>query len=138
MKFLKPLFLFFFLISISLGYAEPQEHSPRFLVHLLDYLAQDYGAAVSNGKVINQYEYEEQIEFIDAALETQAHLSLATPMPHIASQLQELKTLIQNKAAHEKVSELARKIQSQVIEMTKLESAPAKWPNLNRGKHIFE
>src|SRR3989338_8639058 len=134
MKFLNPLFLFFFLISISLGHAEPQEQSPRFLVHLLDYLAQDYGAAVSGGKIINKYEYEEQIEFINAALETQSHLSIK----EIGTQLQELKTLIQNKAAHEKVSELCRKIQSQVISITKLEVAPAKWPNLNRGKHIFE
>ncbi len=134
MNLLKPLWTFFLFISIS--YAAPQEQSPRFLVHLLDYLAQDYGAAVSNGKVINPYEYEEQIEFIDAALETQAVLSSTTPQ--ITRELQELKTLIQNKAPHEKVSELARSIQSQVITMTKLEVAPAKWPNLNRGKHIFE
>ena len=130
--------LFFFIIWISVSQAASQEQSPRFLVHLLDYLAQDYGVAVSNGKVINPYEYEEQIEFIDAALETQEALPSLAQVPTLTSQLKELKQLIQDKESPEKVSELARKIQSQVIELTKLEVAPAKWPHLNRGQHLFE
>ena len=134
-NFLVSLLLIF---STTLAHATDEKHSPRFLVHLLDYLAQDYGAAVSNGQVLNTYEYQEQLEFMQAAIETYTALSSGTQSPLLTSQLEELKKLIQTKAQSEKVSALARKIQSQIIEITKLEVAPTKWPNLNRGKHIFD
>src|SRR5207245_2076690 len=43
--------------------------SPRLLVHLLDYVAQDYGGAVANGRVTSENEYREQLEFSRNALE---------------------------------------------------------------------
>ncbi|MEZ5301537.1 MAG: hypothetical protein R3F11_12940 [Verrucomicrobiales bacterium] len=35
----------------------------RTLVHMLDYMAADYGAAVQGGEVVNQFEYDEMSEF---------------------------------------------------------------------------
>jgi high-affinity iron transporter len=56
------------LILISPLRASETASSPAFVVHLLDYLAQDYRGAVSGGKVISASEYQEQVEFSRSAL----------------------------------------------------------------------
>ena len=45
--------------------SDSSEQSPRFAIHLLDYLAHDYGGSVENGKVISPSEYAEQKEFLE-------------------------------------------------------------------------
>ena len=41
---------------------------PKFVIHLLDYLAKDYGGAVEDGKIKSQFEYDEQVEFSKSVL----------------------------------------------------------------------
>jgi hypothetical protein len=54
--------------TVSVPAQASAEHTPRFLVHLLDYLAKDYGGAVANGKITSQGEYDEQIAAVQEAL----------------------------------------------------------------------
>ncbi len=118
--------------------AEPVEQSPRLLVHLLDYLAKDYGGAVAHGKVISQSEYKEQLEFSASTLETNAALAETKGTPEIQTKLQQLSRLIGSKAEAVAVAKLAREIQAQLIKLTGLEISPSKWPSLARGKQLFE
>lgn len=128
--------LLFTLLFLAAG-ANATEYSPRFLVHLLDYLAKDYGGAVANGKVTSSSEYQEQIEFCKTAVETNQHLIETRMNPEIQTQLKKLNSLINRKADAEVVSKLAREIQAQVIQVSHLQIAPTRWPSLARGSKLF-
>lgn len=127
----KKIFVFVFLFLNTLF---ASDNSDRFLVHILDYLAQDYGVAVQQGKIINQYEYDEQVEFIKAAQEANNKLSFSKKT---RSKLDILENFILSKSDPQKVSALAREIQQEVIQLSGLSVAPTKWPNLHQGEKIF-
>jgi len=132
------LFLFFFLyLPVSLNAAELPP-SPAFVVHLLDYLAQDYRGAVSGGTVISESEYQEQIEFSQSALETYERLSEGQKNPQLKSDLEKLQALIRQKADPDKVEQWARSLQSRLIQQAGVENAPRRWPDRVEGGRLFE
>lgn len=113
------------------------QKSPRVLVHLLDYLAKDYGGAVANGKVINDAEYEEQLEFSATALTTALGLEEIKSHPEVVRKVQDLGKVIQAKGSEAEVARLAREIQQRVISISRIPMAPTAWPNLERGKRVY-
>lgn len=117
--------------------ADPQ-HSPRFLVHILDYLAKDYAGAVSpDGKVLSKSEFKEQVEFVESAVATNQLLEETKSAPEIATALAELERLIKSKTPPETVSKAARDLQRKVITTTHLEVFPSRWPDLKVGQALF-
>jgi len=110
---------------------------PRLLVHLLDYLAVDYGGAVQKGRVISLSEYKEQLEFVKTAVELSQSLPEVKASPEIQTQIQNLNDLIHKKADPVVVAAAARKTQAKVIELAKLPVAPTQWPNLVQGGNQF-
>lgn len=127
---------------ISLGLASSaqaslQNEDPRFLIHLLDYLAKDYGGAVQDGKVVSDGEYKEQVEFSGKTLEIAQRLGLETKAPETHKRLTELAAAIHGKASADTVASLARDIQGDVLTISKLEMAPNTWPNVANGKKLF-
>ncbi len=111
---------------------------PGFLVHLLDYLAKDYGGAVSGGKVTSEGEYHEQVEFSHTATELNKTLTETQANPEIAANLEQLGGLIAAKAEPAAVAKLARQIQKDVIQVAHLAVAPTRWPNLAEGRKMFQ
>jgi high-affinity iron transporter len=109
----------------------------RLVVHLLDYIAKDYEGAVSDGKIKNKGEYQEQLEFLKMAREASVSIG-GLRDSDIENQLERLDTFIKNKEDSAVVSRLAREIQSKVVSITHLDVAPTKWPNLALGKQIFD
>jgi len=137
--------LLLFLLGLSLAlspraFAAPEEpgHSPRLLVHLLDYLAADYGGAVQKGKVIDDGEYAEQLEFSKTVLSLGKTLPELKDAEGIAGLCQSLDDLIHAKGEPEKVAALAREIQSKVMKVARFPVAPAQWPDLDAGRRLFE
>lgn len=123
--------------ATSVAWAASPDSSARFLVHLLDYLAKDYGGAVADGKVISKGEYQEQVEFSESALKTNTTLKETKESPEIQGKLAKLNQLILSKADPTRVSRLAREIQNQVMQVSRLEVAPTHWPNLRQGKTLY-
>ena len=119
------------------AHAASEAQTPRFLIHLLDYLAKDYGGAVADGKVLSKTEYKEQVEFSQSALKTNGILTETKNTPEIARKLTELNRLILAKKDAAQVSKLAREIQTQVISVAKFELAPLQWPSIKRGAQLF-
>src|SRR5687767_3925925 len=112
-----------FLFSAANARANTVENSARSLVHLLDYLAQDYGEAVSKGRIINVPEYKEQIEFCDSAIDTNNKLPENRRTHEITAKLHQLKALIAGKASHESVAQMAQEIKSEVVRVSRIEVA---------------
>lgn len=105
----------------------------RMMVHLLDYIAVDYSAAVQNGKIINQAEYKEMMEFA----RTVGELGQTGPN-YVQSDIILLGELIKEKAAQEKISSVSGSIRQALINHYQLEIAPKKWPSLVGGKKLFK
>ncbi|MFY0673492.1 MAG: FTR1 family protein [Bacteroidia bacterium] len=108
---------------------------PRLIIHLLDYVATDYGRAVDKGEIINEFEYAEMNEFsvqINALLkqvngDTTKLLKLSG----------NLDSLINFKASPKAVALQSNLIKSTLIDETGISLAPTKWPNLENGKTLY-
>lgn len=125
------------LVSNAQAGVDPQ-HSPRFLVHILDYLAKDYAGAVSpDGEVLSKSEYKEQVEFIESAVATNKSLEETKATPEIGIKLALLEEAIKSKKSPDTVATLARELQRKVIEATNLEVFPSRWPDIKVGQTLF-
>lgn len=113
--------------------------SPRFVIHLLDYLAHDYGGAVSkDGKIISATEYAEQKEFALKINELSTNLSVIKNNPNISKKITLLKNLIDKHISETDVTLLARDIQKNLLALNLIALAPNQWPSLTNGKILFE
>lgn len=106
------------------------------IVHLLTYLSQDYAAAVSDGKVISQDEYHEQVEFIDEIIKL-GKKEENFPKEFSESFIQ-LKKMIDLKEDPSNVSKLATELKSRIIEALNIPTFPSSWPSLENGKKIYQ
>lgn len=129
--------LFFF--NPVVATAAINKDNTQMAIHLLDYIARDYAAAVDNGKIINTAEYDEMLEFSTTVYELLKPLTenFEKEKVNILSQVVQLKILIQEKGSLTKVAELAQKIKSELIEVTGYQVAPVHWPDRTRGEQLY-
>ena len=113
--------------------ADSKEQGPRFLVHLLDYMALDYPGAVQNGHVISKSEYAEQKEFAASALNTAKSL----PTLGVERELVQLNGMVDRKVPAEQIRSMCREIEGTVIKVAGIQVAPVNWPNRLQGKKIY-
>ena len=136
----RPFFFIFLLLAFCLaapfGWAKTPE-APRLIVHLLDYLAQDYGGAVQGGKVVNEGEYREQVEFMALVMQAEKELPADSRGPEFRDGLLQLQSLILQKADPSQVAPLARRLQSDLLKTSGLQVAPGQWPDLAKGAAIY-
>ncbi len=115
--------------------------SPQALVHILDYVAQDYSSAVSNGKILKQSEYDEQLQFATSAESLVKELKSAGVLnsnSNFSEQVADLKDQIDRKADSSTIAEIAHQIKNEVIKQTGMKVAPMSWPDLAAGHTLFE
>ncbi len=129
------IFLFFSPLSFA---AENSKSDPSLVVHLLDYLAKDYGGAVQKGKVISKSEYAEQIEFAEIVEKNAKGVERLRANIEFISGVNRLQSLIQSKGTAEEVSKLARSLQQDAIRLAEIEVAPTSWPDLSRGATLYQ
>lgn len=118
--------------------AQPNTDNPSLVVHLLDYLAKDYGGAVQNGKIISQSEFNEQVEFSETVLNVTKNVDKLKSDSEFVKSVTHLQALINNKASENEVASLARSLQQQAIRLAQIEVAPRKWPDQKRGENLFK
>ena len=119
--------------------AQDNETLAETVVHLLSYVAMDYPGAVKDGEIINEPEYNEQIEFSEQVhnLIDEGTFLKENKKKEILSQVQLLIDRISQKDAAEKISRLATKINDEVIKITGIQTAPKAWPNLDNGRKLY-
>ena len=105
---------------------------------LLDYLAVDYGGAVSDGKVQKASEYEEMKEFAATAAQQLAALPSTPALPDLQRQAKALGDLIAAKADAKAVADSAHALAAALVKAYPFPLAPAKAPDLARAKVLFE
>ncbi len=122
------------LIPISLAHADA-----RLIIHLTDYLANDYAGAVGEDqKILSETEFAEQKEFSLKVLEEGKKNPQLNDKDALIESLQKLNDLILNKASPKIIVPLARKIQKEVLVLSGIALHPVKWPDYAKAKKIFD
>ncbi|HUH35184.1 MAG TPA: cytochrome c [Moheibacter sp.] len=137
------IFSFFFLLSaISFGQetkVQSDEDAAANVVHLLSYVALDYGEAVEDGVIADEEEFEEQQEFVEKTIQLteQSAFVFNEKKEQLLLHLNDLKQKIDAVASADLVAKLAKEIAREIILATKIPTAPKLWPSLSEGKALY-
>jgi len=108
------------------------------IVHLLDYVGVDYGATVKDGKVVDEAEYKEQLEFVGQASGLLAQLPERPARAGLVEQASRLRALVQAKVPGEQVSAAAERLRWDLIGAYRIAVAPKRAPPLAGIERVFE
>lgn len=131
--------IFRLLTIVALFHFSTAYGDARLIIHLTDYLANDYSGAVSeDGKVLSDGEYAEQIEFSQTALKEGKTDPALNQNPELLANLNKLNDAIGKKAPPSIVIPLAREIQKSVIKVSGIALSPANWPDYDKAAKLFQ
>lgn len=133
--------LFFSILNTSFAISDSETTKVRMLINLMDYIAKDYKMAVSDGEVINKFEFSEMSEFSGNAQKFYTELvNSATILQdeQIVKELETLQLLIAQKSDVHAVTESADRIKLSIVALNLVSLVPPAWPNHQRGKALFE
>lgn len=104
---------------------------------LLDYMAVDYGGAVSGGRIKSASEYAEMTEF---AASVSARLMALPPTPargQLITGATQLRGVIATKGEPKEVARIAHGLAADLLKAYPVPLAPSKAPDLARGASLF-
>lgn len=136
-------FRFWFLILATVFSSLAQaknENDARLLVHTLNYLGGDYGNAVKNGKITNEDEYAEMLEFSESSLKYAKETVKGWPTADsllVFQLVNEIEQAVKNKAEAQLITEKTTALSSLIIKKAGLKTFPSIYPNLANGKKLF-
>ena len=112
-------------------------YTADFVAQMLDYVSRDYALAVSNGKIIDEDEYVEQLVVSTSALEVSNQVKAIQSQPAIAKDIVRLIALIKEKAQPALIRKQALKARDAIHVAAGTATTPRGWPSLTQGKQIF-
>jgi len=134
-SYLLCIFIFFASLQVS---AKEKDTNIQSVIHLLDYLSKDYPMAVRDGEILDNAEYAEMQEFSAKIFNLAQKIKLPSEsVQSIISDLNELKTLVQDKAPSKKIKDLAEQVKWAIIKATGYEVAPLNWPDNATGQGLY-
>jgi len=115
------------------------DDTARKLLALIDYIGTDYKNAVQAGKIVNQDEYQEQLEFSKRSLELFDQLKEVdkTDKAGVEPDLKMLAKQIENKADTKMVSAVADSIKSKMMTAYHIVPYPRQLPSFEAGRLLF-
>ena len=127
--------ILFFLPILSYG----QKQDAQTAIHLLNYVSMDYSGAVENGKIINEQEYKEQIEFAARALTLMQESPQldATQKSSVLEKIKLLQEAVASKVDAKTITQQVNTINGEIITATGIQTAPKMYPDLAAGEKIF-
>ncbi len=127
------------LLLVSVFFAAPAraDELPRQLVHLLDYVGRDYPAAVEDGKVISEFEYKEQQDFLATIDELAATVPELRGDDPFKTDLAALAAEFEARGDSETILALSERLKNRVIEVTDIAVAPSQWPDMALADKVY-
>lgn len=108
------------------------------ILHMLDYISVDYPEFIRDGRVLDEGEYREQLEFSREVQERVEQLPVQGDKMALAEQARQLLTLIENKAPGERVSAAAKRLRWDIIQNYQVEIAPQQAPSLKTAESLYQ
>jgi high-affinity iron transporter len=131
--------LFFLILFPTAMPAALASDEAKKLLALTDYIGGDYKNAIRAGKIIDQDEYQEMLEFSSRSLEILNQLKAreGRDSAGIEKDLQALASHIKRKSDEKLVSELAQQIKDRLIVAYKIITYPKALPTLEAGRTVY-
>jgi high-affinity iron transporter len=101
-----------------------------YIIHLLNYLGNDYSHAVSNEKIISEAEYEEMEEFATAIEKNTLLLNPDEALLKIATNI---KSLVLQKADPIQIKQACEAARKLLIEKYEIKAFPLTYPSISKG-----
>ncbi|WP_437292831.1 c-type cytochrome [Sorangium sp. So ce426] len=120
---------------------EPAEVEARRLVHVLGYVAMDYGGSVANGAVTSVIEYDEQLALLGEAIHVATRIqpsALESGAGDLAQGIVGVRELVEAKVAADRVAVAARGARDRVASAFRLAEAPLSRPDATRGAALYQ
>ncbi|HRD46988.1 MAG TPA: iron permease, partial [Caulobacter sp.] len=131
-------------LAVLLGAATPHRVAAQVATpgaetawRLLDYIAVDYPAAVSGGRVISQAEYAEMREFSTSVRTRIAALPAHEAQPRLLAASSALISAIEARETPETVARQARRLADDLLAAYPTPLAPQAIPDLPRGAALY-
>ncbi|NVZ63329.1 FTR1 family protein [Pseudomonas gingeri] len=135
-RFLAWLMLPMFALCSSSLLANTVEGAPQAL-HLIDYIGADYPATVADGKVIDETEYHEQLEFLTALQKLVVALPARAERAELEQGVVDLRTAISQRQDGTLVARQARQLGARLAVAYEVSQAPAITPDPSRGAPLY-
>jgi high-affinity iron transporter len=111
------------------GAPDPADRA-QVILHILDYVGVDYPGAIKDGRVTDQGEYDEQVDFVAQARSLIAQLEPRPETVTLLADADRLVALVRDKRSADEVALLASQLRWAVIKAYAVEVAPKRPPNL--------
>lgn len=121
--------------AASAAAEEPDTFAP--LLHTLDYLAVDYAGAVKDGKVQDQGEYAEQVQFATSVGGMIASLPARPERAALQASAAGLLAAIRDKRPGDEVAAVATDLRRRIIDLYEVRVAPRQIPDLEPAAADF-
>lgn len=132
------------LVALLAAFAAPAQadsadatRTAQTIAHMLDYVGVDYPEFVREGKVLDEAEYQEQLEFSVQVIEQLRKLPDHPAKAGLLRQAETLRTYIATRAPGEAVSGLAGELRRGVIGAYQIAIAPKRAPNLSGAARLY-
>ncbi|MNJ36397.1 Ferrous iron permease EfeU precursor [compost metagenome] len=116
--------------------ADPVENAAKAL-HLLDYIGADYPATVEAGKVVDDGEYREQLEFTDVLQGLISGLPARAERQTLEQGVVSLRQAINQRQDGASVARQARQLGAQLAVAYEVSQAPVITPDPSRGAPLY-
>jgi high-affinity iron transporter len=123
-------FLFFSTLAAA---ASPVQR----LSQMIDYIAVDYPGAVVDGRIENETEYREMLDFARNVRQLTAQLPQGDRKPDLVQAARQLQTLIEQRADRDAISRLSAQMRGWLIDAYELPAAPARAPDPALGQQLY-
>ena len=138
MKYLARLSGICLALLLSFGSAQALAAEPNTIWRLLDYMAVDYAAAVEDGEVVNELEYEEMAEFAGSVRSGIAELPERPGRVRLEANAKQLEADILSMAPVDQVATAARKLAADLLAIYPITLSPSRAPDLERGRLLYQ
>ena len=119
----------------------PSASSPttraQTILHMLDYVAVDYPEAVKDGKVADESEYKEQVDFVTQAITMLGELPARADQAALVVHAKRLLALVEAKRPAEEIARLAGEIRRGVIMAYQVPVSPSRPPDLSAARTLY-
>lgn len=117
--------------------AESPPNAAQQVLHLLDYISVEYPEFVKNGKVLDQSEYAEQVEFSGQVAESVKKLPSHPEKGALVAAAAAIAKMVADKTDGGKVGQSARNLQRNLIKAYRIRIAPDSAPDLASAAALY-
>lgn len=131
----------FFCLSVLIFFLFPAPSSAAEIdrvLSLVDYIGGDYANAVEEGKIINEFEYQEMLDFSSAAVDLWDKIpEKKIETTDFSEKFARLHSIIVSKGPTSEVESLANELKGRIISVYDIKPYPANIPDYESGKELY-